>query len=272
MTIFRPKLLHKINFQEIITLAKQAGFQTLKFYNQTSNFSLKADHSPVTDADIASHNIIIKGLKKMTPDIPILSEESPELDIKNRIDWKIFWLVDPLDGTKEFINRKSEYTINIALIQNNKPVWGVVYAPALDVCYWGGLGVSKKQNSDSPPYIIKISNKKKKQRYRVVGSKSHHSKDFSNFVSRLIEPEIVQMGSSLKLCLVADGTADIYPRYGLTSEWDTAAAHAIVNGSGGEVVEIDSYTQLKYNKLDSMLNPFFIVGAKNILEDIKKYL
>jgi len=258
------------NDNQVIDIAKSAGKEILRIYNKTYSVNFKEDSSPLTEADIKSHNLITKELKKIFPDIKIISEES-KLD-QDRHNWDTYWLIDPLDGTKEFINRNDEFTVNIALIHNNKPVWGVVYAPALDVIYWGGQGISKKQFKNNPPQTIKASNKTKKQNYKIVGSRSHQSKDFSDFISRFVEPEIVSMGSSLKLCMVADGIADIYPRFGLTSEWDTAAANAVVNGSGGEVVEIDSFNQLKYNKVESILNPFFIVGSSNILEDIKKYL
>lgn len=249
------------DIQQVVTLAKQAGDAIMAVYARDFAVYDKSDNSPLTEADMLSHNLIIKGLKSFS-DLPVLSEESTDEEKKDRLNWNEYWLIDPLDGTKEFIKKNGEFTVNIALIKNHQAVLGVVYAPALKVCYWGeeDQGAWKQAGSNQPEPISVRPAPETAKGWRVVGSRSHQSEEFKEFVKALNEPEIVAMGSSLKLCLVAEGAADLYPRLGPTSEWDTAAAHAVVTAAGGQVLEHNSLEPLEYNKKpDTLLNPFFIV-------------
>lgn len=231
----------------------------------------KADDSPLTLADLASHHAILTGLNKLTPDIPVLSEEAADIPYETRAQWVRFWLVDPLDGTKEFIKRNGEFTVNIALIEHDKPVLGVVYAPVFGTCYYAAVGHGAfKTNCNSTllsllpgerrnEEIISIHARPSQPGYliKVIASRSHSDKRTTELLAKLGEHECISMGSSLKLCLVAEGKAHFYPRLGPTMEWDTAAAHAVVNVSGGTVH--DQYgNELRYNKAD-LHNPEFFV-------------
>jgi len=252
-----------LNTQDIITLTKKAGDVIMKIYHRDFAIFEKSDESPLTEADLASHHCIVDGLKILTPEIPVLSEESGGSEHQDRITWQKYWLIDPLDGTKEFIKKNGEFTVNIALIDQGKAVFGVVYAPALGVTYWGDAeGAFKDSNGQvTPIHVSEIP--AAGAVWRVVGSRSHQSDEFKEFVKGLPETEVVSMGSSLKLCLVAEGAADIYPRLGLTSEWDTAAAHAVVSAAGGQVLQYPELTPLLYNtRPETLLNPFFIVCAE----------
>ncbi|WP_428243106.1 3'(2'),5'-bisphosphate nucleotidase CysQ [Gynuella sp.] len=248
----------------ILKLAKAAGDAIMDIYEKDFAVYDKSDSSPLTEADLASHHLIVDGLKTLTPDIPVLSEESGDTVKSERLDWTRYWLIDPLDGTKEFIKKNGEFTVNIALIENGQPVFGVVYAPALDTYYWGeqNKGAYKQVGQQAAQTIQVADVPAQATGWRVVGSRSHQSDEFKAFMQRLPDADIVAMGSSLKLCLVAEGKADLYPRLGLTSEWDTAAAHAVVLAAGGQVLEADSLKPLIYNsRPDTLLNPFFIVCA-----------
>jgi 3'(2'), 5'-bisphosphate nucleotidase len=247
---------------KLLALAKQAGDAVMDIYKKDFAVYDKSDSSPLTEADLASHHILVDGLKAIAPAIPVLSEESTDAEKEQRLSWSEYWLIDPLDGTKEFIKKNGEFTINVALIKDGQPVWGVVYAPAMDILYWGELGQGAfKQEGDAPAKAIQCGdNPSVKTGWRVVGSRSHQSDDFKAFMEALPEADIVAMGSSLKLCLVAEGAADLYPRLGPTSEWDTAAAHAVVLAAGGQVLEVESLKPLIYNsRPDTLLNPYFIV-------------
>ncbi|WP_372600395.1 3'(2'),5'-bisphosphate nucleotidase CysQ [Amphritea sp.] len=250
------------NNQDIIDLAKRAGAAIMAIYQQDFAVYEKQDESPLTEADLASHHCIVNGLKQLTPQIPVLSEESGADEHLDRMSWQRYWLIDPLDGTKEFIKKNGEFTVNIALIDQGKAVFGVVYAPALDVTYWGDADGAFKE-SDGKVESIRVSEIPAEGAvWRVVGSRSHQSDEFKAFVQGLPDTEVVSMGSSLKLCLVAEGVADLYPRLGLTSEWDTAAAHAVVTAAGGQVLQYPELTPLLYNtRPDTLLNPFFSVCA-----------
>jgi len=202
-------------------------------------------------------------LRELTPNIPILSEESTNIAWKERKSWQEYWLIDPLDGTKEFIKKIGEFTVNIALIKDNAPVLGVVYAPVLDTTWVGEISKSAIKVTPKDRVSIKSIRRQANETWNVVGSRSHQSDEFRSYVDRLEgEINIVSMGSSIKLCLVAEGTAHIYPRLGLTLEWDTAAAHAVVNSAGGKVVDINTGQELRYNTKESLLNPFFVVSSK----------
>lgn len=265
-----------INFNDVIELAKQAGTAIMKIYNRDFTVDVKADDSPLTEADLVSHHCIMDGLKKLTPDIPVLSEESALISWQERSQWQRYWLIDPLDGTKEFIKRNGEFTVNIALIVEQQPAWGVVYAPAKSLVYYGGsLQANSFKESADGKSPIQVSNlPKSAQGWRIVGSKSHQSDEFAELVKRFDQPDIVSLGSSLKICMVAEGSADLYPRLGLTSEWDTAAAHAVLQGAGGEMYHAESFTPLRYNTKDSLLNPFFHATGKtrDILQIAATYL
>jgi len=256
-----------MNYQKVIEIAKLAGEKIVEIYNSDFAIYQKSDMSPLTEADVAAHNTITSELKKLHPVIPIISEEGNQIDWTERRSWDEYWLVDPLDGTKEFLNRNGEFTVNIAHIQNGKPVWGVVYVPVSKVLYFGGAKTGSSKISDGILHKIQVSAMKSNNReWILVGSRSHNSKEFVKFANKFEQPEIISMGSSLKICMVAEGLADLYPRFGLTSEWDTAAAHAILQGAGGILIEINSSLPVEYNKKNSLLNPFFIAanGASKI--------
>ena len=255
---------------ECVTIARDAGEAILTIYDAGFNVEEKDDKSPLTDADMASHNLIVKRLTELTPDIPILSEESAKLPFAERASWETYWLVDPLDGTREFIKRNGEFTVNIALIHQHQSIIGVINVPVLDVDYyaWEGGGCFKTEHKGK---AVKISVKKlNDSRLTVAGSRSHGSEMMQQYMAKLGDVETLSMGSSLKFCLVAEGRADLYPRLGLTSEWDTAAAHCIVVQAGGYITKTDM-TPLEYNTKDSLLNPFFFVYGDNS-RDWSQYL
>ncbi len=244
--------------KDIEELAVKAGIAIMEIY-QSDDFGInhKDDDSPLTKADLAAHQVIVKGLQQLTPEIPVLSEESADIDYEERRNWNKYWLVDPLDGTKEFIKRNGEFTVNIALIDQGKSTLSVVYVPVTEVSYSAAVGVGVFKREDGKKHSIMV---KKNSRFKptVVGSRSHMSDEVKAYLERLGQHELVSMGSSLKFCLVAEGKADLYPRLGLTSEWDTAAAQCIVEQAGGKVVTLDG-EPLLYNSKDSLLNPHFMV-------------
>ena len=244
---------------EVRSIAEEAGRCILDVYEHDFAVEEKQDGSPLTAADHAAHELIVSRLHKLTPDIPILSEEATSIDYKERADWQRFWLVDPLDGTKEFVDRNGEFTVNIALIDGSRAVLGVVYVPVLGLSYFAcdGGGAFKQKGGCERRRI-------KARRYEggkpiVAASRSHAGGKLAEFLERIGEHDIVRMGSALKFCLVAEGTADIYPRLGPTMEWDTAAAQCIVEEAGGRVVDLDN-RPLGYNK-SSLLNPWFVAAG-----------
>lgn len=241
-------------------LAKEASERILEIYATAFDVTAKEDRSPLTAADLASHQTIVAGLRRLTPEIPILSEESVSIPFAVRQSWHRYWLVDPLDGTKEFIKRNGEFTVNIALIDDHEPVLGVVRVPVTGLCYFAarGHGAFREEPGQSPRPIA-VQALQPGEPVRVVGSKSHGGLELQKFVAALGPHQLVTIGSSLKLCQVAEGAADVYPRMGLTSEWDTAAAQAIVEIAGGRVVSAQTGESLRYNTRDSLLNPYFIV-------------
>ena len=250
------------DLEELLALAKQAsllaGKEILMIYG-SGDFSIeaKSDNSPLTKADKAAHRTIVSILEKTG--IPILSEEGKEIPYKERSKWEYFWMVDPLDGTKEFIKKNGEFTVNIALIHQGEAILGVVFPPVLNELYWAvkGEGAYKEKEGLNTP--LKASAKALSAKgLKVIASRSHMSSETKAFISNLDQPKIISKGSSLKFLLVAAGEADIYPRFGPTMEWDTAAAHVIVTEAGGKVVLEDEKTSLYYNKMD-LLNPYFIV-------------
>jgi 3'(2'), 5'-bisphosphate nucleotidase len=245
--------------EPVVAIAAKASDAILEIYNSDDfGVECKDDNSPLTLADKASHNSIVAALAKLTPDIPILSEESKAVAWEERSRWSEYWLIDPLDGTKEFIKRNGEFTVNIALIQGNQAVMGVVYVPVQERCFYGHKeGGAFELAADGSVNSI-LATAHAQSPIRVVGSRSHRGELLDAYLANLGDHEMVPMGSSLKLCLVALGEADVYPRLGLTSEWDTAAAQAVVECAGGKVVQTDG-SPLLYNAKEDILNPFFIV-------------
>jgi 3'(2'), 5'-bisphosphate nucleotidase len=249
--------------QEVEILARTAGAAIMEIYHSEDfGETSKADNSPLTLADLASHNTIMEGLSKLAPQFPILSEEAADIPYAERSKWPSFWLVDPLDGTKEFLKRNGEFTVNIALVKQGVPVLGVVYAPALDVCYCAARGTGafvQRGNATARP--IRSEAHTADSAIKVVASRSHSDARTAALLQKLGNHECISMGSSLKLCLVAETAAHFYPRLGPTMEWDTAAAHAVVIEAGGMVCDIAEQS-LRYNKED-MHNPEFLVLAKS---------
>jgi 3'(2'), 5'-bisphosphate nucleotidase len=251
------------HLDEVRTIAVDAGRCILDVYGKDFTVSEKQDGSPLTEADQASHQLIVTRLTELCPGVPILSEESTAIDLDERVNWNNFWLVDPLDGTKEFVKRNGEFTVNIAYIEGNRPLMGIVYVPVKGISYFACQGVGA--------FKLAPGGKREKIQARsynggkatVAASRSHAGDKLAVFLQRLTEregePEIVSMGSSLKLCLVAEGEADVYPRLGPTSEWDTAAAQCIVEVAGGRVTDLQNQP-LAYNK-KSILNPWFITSG-----------
>jgi 3'(2'), 5'-bisphosphate nucleotidase len=244
---------------DVLRLVAEAGAAILEVYAADHGVEYKSDASPLTRADSAAHAILCAGLRHLTPEIPVLSEESAaEHATSVRHPWTDFWLIDPLDGTKEFISRNGEFTVNVALIHDHRPVFGVVAAPVLDVVYYGVEGVGAfvaHANGEARPIQ---SRRPAASPLVIVGSRSHRGDSLEAVLARIGPHAMRPMGSSLKFCLVAEGTADFYPRLGPTSEWDTAAAQAVVEAAGGAVTTLDG-TPLRYNERDTLLNPHFLV-------------
>jgi 3'(2'), 5'-bisphosphate nucleotidase len=253
----------KALIEPVVSLAEDAGRAILEVYSTDFDVQSKADESPLTQADLASHVGIVAGLARLTPDLPIISEESGLPDFEERRHWGRYWLIDPLDGTKEFVSRNGEFTVNIALIEQGRPVFGVVHVPLQHKTYVGCDGVGAElREADKPPEPISVSTVSSDP-VRVVGSRSHRGASLDGFLAALGEHDMVPMGSSLKFCVIAEGGADIYPRLGPTSEWDTAAAQAVVEQAGGRVVTLDGQA-LVYNTKSDILNPhFFVIGASD---------
>jgi len=243
----------------------EAGAAILAVYRDPATTEVvdKADKSPLTEADLAANRILVDRLRALAPDTPILSEESKHAPWSERQAWNTLWVVDPLDGTREFLKRNDEFTVNVALVRNQRPVLGVVYAPALDRWYFAADGEGAWRQDDArDPVAIEVGEKQFDRPWQVVGSRSHNTREVEDFVARLGAAEFVAMGSSLKLCLVADGSADLYPRLGPTSEWDTCAAQAVVEQAGGQVLDAETGEALRYNARESLLNPWFIVCSQ----------
>ena len=269
----------KIDENLIITALKTAflaGKAIMEVYSKPFDFELKSDNSPLTIADKKAHAIIAEGLSKTG--IPLISEEGEQTKYEIRKDWKQYWLIDPLDGTKEFIKRNGDFTVNIALIQNQQPIFGVVYAPVPGFIYWGSesgsfrLNLGQTDETEFENYSL-IKNKAEQLpciteqdcQYRVLGSRSHMNIETESFINQLKDTHpglsFVSRGSSLKFCTLAEGGADIYPRYSPTMEWDTAAGHAVALFAGCSINQVENGLPVEYNK-PSLLNPFFIASRK----------
>jgi 3'(2'), 5'-bisphosphate nucleotidase len=247
----------------VLDAVAEAGTAILEVYASGHDVELKADDSPITRADRAAHRILAARLAALTPAIPVLSEEGEDSHgFAVRGGWSALWLVDPLDGTKEFISRNGEFTVNVALVRDHRPVLGVVAAPVLGVTYYAAQGVGAFRQEASRE-ATPIHTRPAGTPLVVVGSRSHRGDSLDGLLARLGTCELRPMGSSLKFCLVAEGVADFYPRLGPTSEWDTAAAQAVLECAGGAVTTLDGQP-LRYNERDTLLNPHFIAyGDRN---------
>lgn len=250
---------------EVTLIARAAGEAIMEVYRGHIEVERKEDDSPLTVADLAANHVIQSNLKKLNPELPIISEEASSIDYSIRSTWRRYWLVDPLDGTREFIKRNDEFTVNIALIEEGRPVLGVVYAPALGLMYSASSGTGAiKQQGTAAPVTIRARPLNGESPV-VAGSRSHAGEKMEAFLqqveARLGPPRLLSLGSSLKICLVAEGQADVYPRLGPTSEWDTAAAQAVLECAGGTIVDREG-KPLRYNTKASLLNPEFFACGK----------
>jgi 3'(2'), 5'-bisphosphate nucleotidase len=262
-------VIQKINISALTDVAIQtaikAGNEILDvYYNFDFGVEFKSDNSPLTIADKRAHDVIF-GILTETK-LPVLSEEGNSISYDERKTWKLFWLVDPLDGTKEFIKRNNEFTVNIALIEGNSPIAGVVYVPVTNELFWGNSAGSFKAIAENETGLLKniqqLPSVLNKEIFVVAGSKSHMNEETEKYIQSLDTKgkplELKPKGSALKICMVADGVADIYPRLAPTMEWDTAAGHAIVKFTGKEIVQFENKKPLLYNK-QNLLNPWFVV-------------
>ncbi|TVR77912.1 MAG: 3'(2'),5'-bisphosphate nucleotidase [Chitinophagaceae bacterium] len=255
--------LNKLKIDDLLKISAEAGKLIMAIYKQPFDVEEKEDKTPLTLADKASNGFITEALKKLTPDIPIISEEMKQVDYEVRKDWKYLWMVDPLDGTKEFIKKNGEFTVNISLISENESILGVVHIPATNESYFAkkNEGAFKVTNTEKVK-INKSGDYRLKENIKVVASRSHKDNKLNSFLEDLQHEgkniEIMSKGSSLKFCMIAEGSADVYPRFGPTMEWDTAAAQIIAEEAGCKVLDISNGERLSYNKED-LLNPGFIV-------------
>lgn len=255
MTAHSP---HSDLLDGVIAVARLAGRQILEVYGTDFQVQGKADASPLTEADLRAHRVIVDGLSALNPRLPVLSEESDPAELQARRGWSRYWLVDPLDGTKEFVSRNGEFTVNIALIEANRPVMGVVHIPVADITYAGipGSGAWREANERAR---LRIGVRRiAASPLRVLGSRSHVDPRLDARLQALGPHELRPVGSSIKLCVVAEGNADLYPRLGPTSEWDIAAGQAVLEGAGGQVVDAQSGLPLRYNDKPGLTNPDFL--------------
>jgi 3'(2'), 5'-bisphosphate nucleotidase len=242
--------------ESLMPIVARAGAAIMQIYDGAFAVERKDDNSPLTLADLESQRIILDGLKRITPDIAILSEESAAAPWSERQTWRELWVVDPLDGTREFVKRNGEFTINIALVVDHEPLLGVVSAPAQDLTFWGmaGLGAFMRRQGGE---ACRIHTAPPQRPLRVVGSRSHASPRTAAYLARLGAHVMSGVGSSLKFCLLAEGNAELYPRFGATSEWDTAAGQALLEAAGGHVTRMDGH-RLRYNCRESLINGDFV--------------
>ncbi len=260
---------HHQYLEQVIEIAKSAGVAIMQVYSTDFDVVNKDDNSPLTKADLAAHQAIVNALNQLTPHIPTLSEESDVIGYETRKEWDQYWLIDPLDGTREFVKRNGEFTVNIALIDKQKPVLGVVYAPATELLYFSSFSHGAYKRLNSQP-IERIHTKLVDIKHPIIaGSRSHSDEKMQNFMNNITNitgatPKLISMGSSLKICLVAEGLADVYPRLGPTSEWDTAAAHCVLREAGGDIVDVTGLT-LRYNSKASLLNPWFFARSSDVI-------
>ncbi len=251
------------DLEQVVAIARAAGERILAVYQRDFQVDSKADGSPLTEADTAANDLIIERLAALAPRRPMLSEEEKQVGYNERVGWRRFWLVDPLDGTREFTKRNGEFTVNIALVEDNQPLLGVVHVPVSGVTYLACKDVGAfRQEADGTRRRIQVL-RYSGGRATVVASRSHPGVELTGFLERLKAREggyeTTSLGSSLKICLVAEGSADIYPRLGPTSEWDTAAAQCVLEVAGGRLTDVEGRS-LCYNK-ESLLNPSFFASG-----------
>jgi len=246
--------------EDCLRIADEAGRAILDVYNSDFTVTHKDDQSPLTQADLASHHRIVESLQSLVVEFPCLSEESAEIPYATRSTWQRYWLVDPLDGTKEFIKRNGEFTVNIALIEDGVPILGVVHAPVLGTSYFAarGLGAFRSRGGKREPIRCRAT----PPRPVLVVSASHRDADLDRFLAHAPPHDALSRGSSLKFCLIAEGSADLYPRTGPTSEWDTAAGQCVAEQAGASVLALPDWTPLRYNGKPSLLNPGFVVAGE----------
>jgi 3'(2'), 5'-bisphosphate nucleotidase len=240
----------------LIPIAARAGFAIMKVYDGAFTVEHKDDNSPLTLADLESQRIIIEGLRQLTPDVPVLSEESAQAPWVQRQSWRELWVVDPLDGTREFVKRNGEFTVNIALVVDHEPVFGIVAAPAQGISYWGAANIGAFRRAKNGT-VSQIRVSPPVCPLRVVGSRSHMSPETAAYLAGFPPYAMTGVGSSLKFCLLAEGNAELYPRFGPTSEWDTAAGQALLEAAGGHVTRLDGH-RLRYNCRESLINGDFL--------------
>jgi 3'(2'), 5'-bisphosphate nucleotidase len=256
-----PITIHSPDSELLVALtaiARAAGREILEIYGTDFKTQSKANQSPLTAADLRAHQLILTALQKLTPELPVLSEESADIPYDIRRNWSRYWLVDPLDGTKEFISRNGEFTVNIALIDGHRPVAGVVHIPVSDTTYSGIPGQGAWREANDRARVPISVRRVQRPPLRVLGSRSHGNPELETALAAFGAFELRPAGSSIKLCLVADGSADLYPRLGPTSEWDIAAGQAVVEGAGGQVVRLSDGVALPYNTKAEYLNPNFL--------------
>ncbi len=277
-------MVNSINVLDIVQIAREAGAIILDIYHQAEGIKIdhKADDSPLTNADTQANAHIVAELKRLYPEIPIISEEEKLTDYEERRHWETCWEVDPLDGTKEFIKRNGEFTVNIALIHQGRSVLGVIYAPVPELTAWASEGkgawllegpnaYEDFKNGTTKATRLQSKTPDKGEKIRVVASRSHNSPEMEAYLETFTDPEIRSSGSSLKLLLVARGEAHLYPRLAPTMEWDISAGQAILVEAGGEVLRIVEGDELRYNRED-LLNPHFIAYAAGMREGLGDYL
>ena len=243
----------------LVALARAAGEAIMAVYARDFAVEHKEDRSPLTEADLAAHRIIDAGLRALEPALPVLSEESAAVAWSERSQWRRYWLVDPLDGTREFVKRNGEFTVNIALIEDGEPTMGVIYAPALRELAHASRGAGTVLDAGQGDCAVRVAPRDAAP-WRVAGSRSHRDPRTDCFLARIGEHELLSLGSSLKFCRLAAGALDVYVRYGPTSEWDTAAGQCILEEAGGRVTDLAG-EPLRYNRRDSLINPDFIASA-----------
>lgn len=244
---------------DVVALAREAGRTILEVYASTFAVEEKEDRSPLTEADLRSEKLILAGLRRIAPEIPVLAEESARAPYATRAGWDRLWVVDPLDGTREFVQKNGEFTVNIALVQDHRPVLGVVHAPALGRTYYACEGAGAfRSDAEATARPIRVAPEGTGPA-RVVGSRSHRGNSLDGFLARIGAHEMVEVGSSLKMCLVAEGLADVYPRLGPTCEWDTAAGQCVLEQAGGQVLTLDG-APLGYNTREEIVNPHFVAS------------
>ncbi|MCB9034933.1 MAG: 3'(2'),5'-bisphosphate nucleotidase CysQ [Chitinophagales bacterium] len=253
--------------EDIIAIANQAGKEILNIYHKDFSIEYKDDKSPLTEADKVSNQIIVDGLKNLTPNIPIISEENKLIDFETRKTWQQCWLVDPIDGTKEFIKKNGEFTINIALIENHEPILSVLFVPAQNKMFYAQKNKGAFLIENNQTKQLHIRNLAEDGVLKIVGSRSHQTPELLAYVDEQKQNysnvEFVAAGSSLKFCLIAEGIADVYPRLGPTMEWDTGAGQLIATEAGAEVLVFETKQVLQYNRAN-LLNPYFIVKHPNL--------